>query len=100
VEVTAANLPDECGVAAVLGTPTDTLTQVIGLTQGTEVASKTVTALTNERENPSGDPAFPQPALLPFVLPLCGGLGFETLIGLAALVGIRSWASPRRRFRK
>ena len=100
VEVTAANLPDECAVAAVLGTPTDTLTQVIGLTQGTEVASKTVTALTNERESPTGDPAFPQPTLSPFLLPLCGGLGFETLIGLAALVGIRSFASPRRTLRK
>jgi hypothetical protein len=100
VEVTAANLPDNCGVAAVLGTPTDMLTQVIALTQGSEVASKTVTALTNERADPTGEPAFPQSTLLPLLFPLCGGLGFETLVGLAALVGIRSWASPRRRFRK
>ena len=100
VEVTATNLPDECGVAAVLGTPTDTLTQVIGLTQGTEVASKTVTALTNERESPTGDAAFPRTTLVPFLFPLCGGLGFETLIGLTLLVGIRSFVSPRGRFRK
>jgi hypothetical protein len=100
VKVTAANLPDQCGAAAVLGTPTDTLTQVIGLTQGDAVASKTVTALTDEREDPTGDPAFPQTTLLPALFPLCGGLGFETLFGVALLVGIRSFASPRRPFRK
>lgn len=99
VEVTAANLPDGCGVAAVLGTPDDVrtaLTEVIELTQGTEVAAETVLALDSARENATGDAAFLQPALFP----LCGVLGFETLVGLAALVGIRNFASPRRHPRK
>ncbi len=100
VEVLAANVPGDAGVAAVIGTPTDTLTQVIGLTQGTQVASETVSALGEERENPSGEAAFPQTNLFPFLLPLCGGLGFETLIGLAALVGIKNFASPRGYLRK
>jgi len=100
VEVTAANLPDRCCVAAVLGTPTDTLTQVIGLTQGAQVASETVGALNSERENAGGTAGFSQPTGVPLLLPLCGGLGFETLIGLAALAGIRNFVSPGRHARK
>jgi hypothetical protein len=32
--------------------------------------------------------------------PLCGAVGFEALIGLAALAGIRNFVSPGRRTRK
>ncbi|MFQ5805998.1 MAG: hypothetical protein ACE5I3_06065 [Phycisphaerae bacterium] len=101
VEVEAANVADESGVAAVIGTPTDTLTQVIGLTQGQQVAANTVKALSDERENPTGEPAFPptQPFFFP-LFPFCGALGFEALIGVAALVGLRRFASPHRYSRK
>lgn len=97
VEVEAANVVGECGVAAVIGTPVETLTQVIGATQGSAVASKTVTALTNERENPTGEAAFPQ---RPTFFPACGLLGFESLIGVAGLVGLKRFAGPRVRRRR
>jgi hypothetical protein len=96
VEMTAANLPDHCGVAAVLGTSTDALTQVIELTEGAEVAAETLSAFSKAREDAAADAALQPPSLFP----LCGVLGFETLIGLAALVGIRNFASPRRYSRK
>lgn len=101
VQVDAANVAGESGVAAIIGTPTDTLTQVIGLTQGSAVAAKTVAAISDERENPSGEPAFPQSQIQ--LLPLlsgCGLLGFESLIGIAALVGLKRIGGPRRYCRK
>ena len=97
VEVEAANVAGEAGVAAVIGTPVATLTQIIGVTQGSEVASKTVTALSNERENPTGEAAFPQ--RLTF-FPACGLLGFESLIGVAGLVGLKRFGGPRIRRRR
>ena len=81
VDVLAANDTGRVGSAVVLGTPTDTLTQVIGLTQGDEVASNTLTALEKERENPSGSAAVARPIILPW----CGLLGFESVFGVAFL---------------
>jgi hypothetical protein len=101
VEVEAANVADESGVAAVIGTPVDTLSQVIGLTQGEQVAGNTLKIINDERENPTGEPAFPQ--ALPLFAPLfsaCGLLGFESLIGLGALVGLRRLGVPRKYARK
>ncbi len=101
IEVEAANVADESGVAAVIGTPVDTLSQVIDLTQGQQVAGNTLKIINDERENPTGEPAFPQN--LPVFAPLfsaCGVLGFESLIGVAALVGLKRFGVPRLYSRK
>ena len=96
VEVEAANVAGECGVAAVIGTPTDTLLEVIGVTQGQQVAAKTVTAINDERENPSGELAFGQgQSLVSVLFPTCGVVGFESLIGVATLVGLKRFGGPR-----
>lgn len=98
VEVEAANVADETGVAAIIGAPTDTLAEVIGLTQGELVAGKTLTALENERESPSGAPAFPQAQ--PTLLPLCGIMGFESLLGVVGLIGLKRFGVFHRCTRK
>lgn len=100
VEVEAANVAGESGVAAVIGTPTDTLAQVIGLIQGDAVAAKTIAALESERDDPSGEPAFPGSANLLPAFPLCGLFGFESLIGVGALVGWTRFSPSRRHYRK
>ena len=77
VEVNAANVGGDMGVAAVLGTPTDTLQQVINVTQDAVVASDFVSAIDNERDNPTGELAFPQ-QLAPFMLlPSCACWGLR-----------------------
>jgi hypothetical protein len=86
VSVEAANLPDETGVAVILGTPTDTLIQVIGLTNDAQTASEFVSKLNTERANPTGDLVYPTAKNWPF-LPACGLFGFESILGLLALAG-------------
>jgi hypothetical protein len=88
VEVEAANAEDEVGVAALIGTPLDSIREVIAAAQGEAVAAKTVTALENERASPTGVPAFPPPPARQ-TLPFCGLFGFEALLGLSALAGLR-----------
>lgn len=101
VELEAANVGDGSGVAAVLGTPVGTLNQVINLTRGAQVAGEFVEALENERANPSGSPAFAQsPAPTLPLLPACGPLGLESLVGVAALVGVGRMGVGRRRRRR
>lgn len=96
VQVDAQNLPGGVGVAAMLGTPTDSLLEVISLTNSEEAATKVLNLLQRERDDPSGAPAFPSPA--PFGLfGLCGLFGIESLFGLVALGGLR--AACRRGFR-
>jgi hypothetical protein len=90
VVVEAANLPNETGVAAVIGTPTDTLDQVIGATQGTPLATKVINAVTSERDAPTGVAAFPATSLSS--LGLCGPLGFGALFLLSFAVFV---ARPR-----
>jgi len=91
VETTMVHPAGGVGVAAVLGTPTETLTEVIGLTQGQQAAAKFVQALQSEREEPSGEPAFPPPRTpLSPLLVLCGLFGLESVAGLAALGAMRS----------
>lgn len=92
VEVEAANIPGNVGVSAILGTPIDTLEDVISLTLGEASAGKMITALEEERAAPTGDPAFAeevgQPPLWP-LSSLCGLFGVETAAGMLALVGLR-----------
>lgn len=90
VEVAMVHPAGGVGAAAVLGTPTETLNEVIGLTQGQQAAAKFVQAVQSEREEPSGDLAFPPPqAPLSPLLALCGLFGLEFVVGLAALGGMR-----------
>lgn len=88
VEVEAANIPDNVGVAAVIGTPADTLSDVIGVTTGSSAATKVVDAIRAERDDPTGDPAFPDDAPRAS-LPFCGLFGLEGLIGISAIIGLR-----------
>jgi len=89
LEVSTANVPGGAGAAAVLGTPTDSLTQVIDLTLDRRSSSDFVSKLNSERANPTGKAAFTEHDLSP-LLPACGLLGFEMLVGMAALVGMKS----------
>jgi hypothetical protein len=84
VEVQAANVPDNVGVAAVIGTPAETLTEVLNATAGEVAAAKARDSLLAERENPTGELAFPETTPLGA---FCGLFGVELLLGLAALVG-------------
>jgi hypothetical protein len=89
VAVEAANVAGDSGVAAVIGTPTDTLTEVIGATRDQQIAAQMLSALESERERPSGEPAFCNAPLTIPLGPLCGVMGLEGLIGVAALIGMR-----------
>ncbi len=92
VEVTAANLEREVGVAALIGTPADALEQVILVTQGDDAAAKMLGAIQSERQNPTGGSidAPPTDAVPP---PLCGLFGFETL----AIIPLLTVATLTRR---
>lgn len=86
VQVEAANIEDHVGVAAVIGTPTGTITDVISFTQGLDAAQKFLSAVQSERANPTGTPAFappPQP-VFPLFGFLCGPLGLVSLLGCVA----------------
>jgi hypothetical protein len=87
IELEAANCPGGVGVAAILGTPLDTLDEVIALTRDAAAAKRMMAALRQERAAPTGEPAFwqePQP-----LFPACGLLGLESLLALLGLVGLR-----------
>ena len=88
VQVLAANAADASGVAAVIGTPAIALQQVIALTETDQLATKMMNALADERANPTGVAAFPQQSLFP-ILPLCGSVGFEALLGMGLLAGFK-----------
>ncbi len=88
VRVDAANIPDNVGVAAVLGTPASTLTQVINITNGESAATKTLDLIQREREDPSGELVFP--TALGGLFGNCGFLGLEFVAGLVALGGMKS----------
>jgi len=90
VEVEAANLANAVGVVALIGTPTDTFTEVVTLTQGQEAAAKLLSTIQKERDEPTGQPAFPdQTAFVPPLFGLCGVFGLEAAVGLFALVGLK-----------
>ncbi|MFO0839106.1 MAG: hypothetical protein U1D55_11355 [Phycisphaerae bacterium] len=82
VDVIADSVGGETGVAAVIGTPTDTIAQVIGAINGQSAATKFLDTLKQEREKPTGELVFPQPTP---VGGLCGLFGFESLVGLGVL---------------
>lgn len=94
VEVEAANATDQVGVSAVIGTPVDSIEEVIDAAQGASTAAKFITALQAERANPTGTTAFPTTVPM---LSACGLFGFEFLLGVAALAGLRCASWPRRR---
>ena len=103
VGVDAANVPGGSGVAAVIGTPVEALQDVISRTRGSATAQKMTTALTQERQSPTGTPlataqtsnTAPCPCLS-----ACGLVGFEAVAGLVALVGWRTTSHPVRRARR
>jgi hypothetical protein len=100
VEVEAGNLADGVGVVALLGTPTDTFEEVVTLTQGQAAAAKLLSTIEKERDEPSGQLAFPdQSTFAPPLFGLCGTFGLEAAVGLFALFGLkfagRRWSGLR-----
>jgi hypothetical protein len=93
VQVEAQNAVDGVGVAALVGTPVDSIEQVIGLTVSDDAAAKTIATLRAARLDPARFVA-PAANLSDGVLGgACGLFGVEFLIGLAGLVG---WSGARR----
>lgn len=93
VRVDAANIGSDTDVSCVIGTPTTSIQDVISLTSSQSTASSVLSSLAREREDPSGDLAFPsQPTTL------CGLFGLEFAAGL---LGLTAWrAASARRLRK
>lgn len=89
-ELDATNLPDGVGCAAVIGTPFETLAQVVALTQSEPAAARIAQNISSKRQEVN---ARSQPALL---CPLAGAA--LTVIPLAAvsMIGL-SGARARRR---
>jgi hypothetical protein len=90
VTIDGANIGGQSGVAAVIGTPLSALQDVITATQGQQTAAKMSTALAQERAKPTGTDAFAalNASTTPF-LSWCGLLGFESLLGLVGLLGLK-----------
>lgn len=91
VKVDAQNVPDNVGVAAVIGTPIGTLSEVFAATRSNRVADEVVESIESERESPTGDLAFDNG--LAGIGGLCGAFGFESLLGFSLIGG----AAMRRR---
>lgn len=93
VQVEAQNAP-QIGVAALVGTPVDSIEQVIGLTVSDDAAAKTIATLRAARLSPGlfAAPTADAPGrgLLPGA---CGLFGVEFLAGVAGLAG---WSGARR----
>lgn len=87
LQVTAEGQPNDVGCAAIIGTPFQSLLDIVAASQGEAAARKMLTAMEREIDDPSGTPAF-GPAFNP-LLPACGLLGFECVAGLALLGGVR-----------
>ena len=58
-EVEASCMPEGTAVVALLGTPTESLIDVLGVTQGETTAKEIQSLLLRERQTPSGDPVVP-----------------------------------------
>ncbi|TWT42180.1 hypothetical protein RAS1_33100 [Phycisphaerae bacterium RAS1] len=82
VEVQAENVPGQVGVAAVIGSPVDSIEEVITLTDDSSSAKSFIDTLAKERENPSGGLAFQPSDPLAGLCPLTGLSG---LIGAGLL---------------
>ncbi|MBU0637392.1 MAG: hypothetical protein KKB50_00890 [Planctomycetes bacterium] len=90
VAIAASNVEHEGGVFGVVGTPITSLQNVFASTMGDLTAAKVLTAVEKARQDPTGEPAFPEAQLQPSPpFGLCGLLGFESLLGLTLLAGLR-----------
>jgi hypothetical protein len=80
ISVEAANIPG-VGVSGLLGTPVDSLTDVLEATRGEESSDRMLNALQKEREQPTGERAIDngETATPPPLLNLCGLLGWESV---------------------
>jgi len=89
VAVEAANIPGGMGVAAILGTPVQTLQDIIMRTQSGTTAKNIVDGMLKERSEPSGRSLYEQQNTPAPLFNLCGLLGFESLLTIVGLVGLR-----------
>ncbi len=81
LEVQADSLEGDVGVAAIIGTPSDAVTDVFSQTLGSAPAQKIVTAMLSERDDPTGPAAFPDAG--GSAAGLCPTVGFASLAGLS-----------------
>jgi hypothetical protein len=88
IEIEAANRPAGVGLAAILGTPIETIQEVINATRDAAAAETMMKAIRDERAEPKGTPTFPEPTPAP--APLCGLFGLESLLGVLGLVALRT----------
>jgi len=97
--VEGTNRPDGVGVLGLMGFPITGWTDVIQFTQPPDLSAKVISTVERQRTDPSGEPAFPP--TVPFLpLSACGLLGFEPLVALGLLVGLRGTRLVRPRPRK
>lgn len=92
IQVEAAHRADGVGVGAILGLPLDTIIELLTITRSSATAKTINDAVNDERADPSGEPAFPQTL---GVFPACGLFGFESLLGVAGLLGMWGWRARR-----
>jgi hypothetical protein len=88
--LSARNVEQRVGVAAILGAPLDSLRDVITSTVGSQAADKLQTALEQERRSPSGEPVLRNAGV--GGPGACGLFGLE---GLLAVVGLLGWQAGR-----
>lgn len=86
VRVDARNVGGDVGVAGLVGTPVDALQSVIDTVQGAGAGAKTVALIRNERNDPTGVPAFKAESPL---APLCGLFGIELPLLAMGLIALR-----------
>lgn len=93
VQVEAQNAASGVGVAALVGTPVDSIEQVIGLTVSDDAAAKTIATLREARQNPEQFVAPAEELGAGLLGGACGLFGVEFLLGVAGLMG---WSGARR----
>jgi hypothetical protein len=91
IETAASNRGGGSGLLAVLGTPVDSIQEVIAAVRGEAASKRMVDALKAQRASPTGRPAFATAA--PFTFSACGLFGFEAVVGV---LGVASWGAVRR----
>jgi hypothetical protein len=93
-EIVVHNLPNGVGAVGMLGSPTDSLLDVMGSARGPAAAAKMLDAVQREREHPTGPPAFPADVGFQG----CGVIGLEATAGLLGLTMV-GCVGPGRRLR-
>lgn len=90
VGVEAQNRPGGMGLSAILGTPVETIREVLTRARDEATAKNIIDGMLKERADPTGKPAFNEGRE---PLNLCGLFGFEAALGV---LGLGAWRRRRR----